>query len=521
MNSIPAAARPDAGVYGRLHVPLPTAEQAAAADRNAHEKFGVPDRVLMESAGRAAALVLQKLHPRGRVLGIAGSGHNGGDLVVMMRVLRAWGRDVTIAAAGARKPDAALHHGDDIPILTDGAAVNATLHADIIVDGMLGTGSRGEPRGSIAEWITAINDARRPVLALDIPSGVDATTGAVSTAVRASATVTFGWPKLGLLLHPARACCGRLIAVEIGFPQASADFGAALITSEYVRAHLRPRDVSAHKGTAGRLLVLAGQTGMAGAAAIAATAALRAGAGLLRIASSAENRVVLQTLVPAATFIDRAHLTADEAEPMHALVAGPGLGTDDDAHAALDRALRLMAGKPALLDADALNVLAREAGALREVAASRPIVITPHARELSRLTGASLEDILADMPGAACGAARDFGCVVLLKGQPSLVAMPDGRLLVNSVGSSDVATAGMGDQLAGTVGALLAGGHDPERAAALGLFLGGRAADLAALGRSLTPGDVSDRLVEAMAVPGPTASSLDLPFITFDQPERR
>lgn len=521
MTIVPADARPDTGVYGRLHVPLLTAEQAAAADRDARESFGIPDRVLMESAGRAAALVFEKLHPRGRVLGIAGSGHNGGDLLVMMRVLRAWGRDVTVAAAGTRAPDAALLHGDDMELLADADAEDAALRADIIVDGMLGTGARGEPRGRIAEWIAAINDAGRPVFALDVPSGVDATTGAATNAVRAAVTVTFGWPKLGLLLHPARACCGRLIAVEIGFPDASAESDAELITSEYVRAHLRPRDVSAHKGTAGRLLVLAGQTGMAGAAALAATAALRTGAGLLRIASAAENRVVLQTLVPEATFLDRAHLTADEAEPMHALVAGPGLGTDESSRGALSRALDLMAGKPALLDADALNVLARDAGALRDVAASRPVILTPHARELSRLTGASLDDILADTPGAARAAAREFGCVVLLKGQPSIIATPDGRLLVNSVGSSDVATAGMGDQLAGTIGALLAGGYDSERAAALGLFLSGRAADLAGLGRSLTPRDVSGRLADAIADPGPPSSSLGLPFITLDQPQRR
>src|SRR5690606_1248486 len=147
------------------------------------------------------------------------------------------------------------------------------------------------------------------------------------------ATVTFGWPKLGLLLHPAREHCGRLVAVEIGFPEDCLSADARLITPDYVRAHLQPRGSAAHKGTAGRLLVLAGRDGMAGAAAIAATAAMRAGAGLLRIASAASNRVILQTLAPEATFLDRADLSADDLEPMHALVAGPGLGTDDEARA--------------------------------------------------------------------------------------------------------------------------------------------------------------------------------------------
>jgi ADP-dependent NAD(P)H-hydrate dehydratase / NAD(P)H-hydrate epimerase len=508
-------------VYGRLHVPLPTAGQAATADRTAQRHFGVPGRVLMESAGRAAALVLHRLHPRGRIVGVAGSGNNGADLLVMLRVLHTWGRDVALIAVGSAPPDATLLHDESIEILAADNAGDALSHASVIVDGILGTGAQGPPRGRIIDWIRRINEATAPVIALDLPSGVDATTGnAADNTVRADTTVTFGWPKLGLLLHPAREHCGRLIAVEIGFPPGCIDSDAQLITPAYVRKHLRPRDAAAHKGTAGRLLVLAGTGGMAGAAAIAAAAALRAGAGLLRVASAASNRVILQTLVPEATFLDRSSLTAEELEPMHAVVAGPGLGTDDDARASLTTVLEHMRGRPTLLDADALNIHAQEPGGLAEIAAATPLVITPHARELSRITRAPLDDILGDMPGAARAAARDFGCVVLLKGQPSLIALPDGTLLVNSTGSSDTATAGMGDQLAGTIGGFLCGGAEPQQAAALGLFLSGRAADLAGLGRSLIPADVSDRLAAATADPGLTASSLDLPFVTFDQPAR-
>ena len=509
------------GVYGRLHVPLPTAAQAAAADRAAHDEFNVPGRVLMESAGRAAALVLQRLYPRGRIVGVAGSGNNGGDLLVMLRVLHAWGRDVTLIAAGSAPPDVSLLHGAALDVVAADNATDELHRAAVIVDGMLGTGAQGPPRGRIIDWIRRINDAPAPVLALDLPSGVDASNGSVATTtITAAATVMFGWPKLGLLLHPAREHCGRIIAVEIGFPDQVGHPDAALVTPAFVRRHLRPREASAHKGTAGRLLVLGGQEGMAGAAAIATRAAMRAGAGLLRVASAASNRVILQTLVPDATFLDRARLAVQDLEPMHAVVAGPGLGTDEEARGALAYVLQTMQGRPALLDADALNIHADEPGTLRDVAAGRQLVITPHARELSRITTYSLDDVLADMPGAARAAARTFDCVVLLKGQPSLIAMPDGRLLVNAVGSSDTATAGMGDQLAGTIGAFLAGGADALHAAALGLFLSGRAADLAALGRSLTPDDVSDHLPAAMAHPGPEHSSLQLPFVTFDQPAR-
>jgi NAD(P)H-hydrate epimerase len=509
------------GVYGRQDVPLPTASQASAADRSAREEHGIPDRVLMESAGRAAALVLSRLYPRGRIAGVAGSGHNGGDLLVMMRTLRSWGRDVRIIAGGSNPPDLSLLHGADLDIIEDDQAGAALSHADVLVDGMLGTGTKGAPRAGMAEWIRRINDTPASVLALDLPSGVDATTGAAADpAVHADATVTFGWPKLGLLLHPARAHCGRLIAVEIGFPPDCVRADAHLITSAWVRTHLRQRAASAHKGTAGRLLVLAGHEGMAGAGAIAAGAALRAGVGLIRIASDDANRIILQTLVPDATFLDRQRIEAADVEPMHALLAGPGMGTDDAARASLMNMLDLMPGKPALLDADALNMLASDRREVRAAAEARPLVITPHARELSRLTGSALADILTDMPAAARAAAREFRCVVLLKGQPSLVATPAGELWVNSVGSSDVAAAGMGDQLAGTIGALLAAGEEPLRAAALGLFLSGRAADLAGLGRSLSPADVSGQLARAMADPGPAASMLDLPFITLDQPAR-
>jgi ADP-dependent NAD(P)H-hydrate dehydratase / NAD(P)H-hydrate epimerase len=515
---------PERDVFGRAAIPLPTAAEAAAADRTARERHGVPERVLMESAGRAAALVLQRLYPAGAIVGVAGSGNNGGDLLVMLRVLQAWGRDVAIITAGSRPPDTDLAHGDVLRVVSDDAEAAVVLAgADVIVDGMLGTGTSGAARGRVRDWIRRINGAGRPVLALDLPSGVDATSGAVQgDAVRADVTVTFGWPKLGLLLHPARPHCGRLVAVEIGFPGDGVETSACAITPGLIRDRLPTRSTDAHKGSAGRLLVLAGSSGMAGAAALAVQAALRAGAGLVRVASDAANRTVLQTLVPEATFLDRAAVREEDVAPMHALVAGPGLGTDAAAHAALDRALALTGDRPVLLDADALNIMAAGDGAdrLRGVADGRPVLLTPHVLELARLTGASVGELLADVPAAARTAARRFGAHVLLKGQPSVIAAPDGTLLVNTAGSSDLATAGMGDQLAGTIGAFLAGGCSVQDAAAMGMFLSSRAADLCGLGVSLVPGDVSARLAYALADPGPRQSTLDLPFVTFDQPPR-
>jgi hydroxyethylthiazole kinase-like uncharacterized protein yjeF len=523
MEAIASPQRSARDVFGRADIRLPTAQEAAAADRVARERFGVPERVLMESAGRAAALVLHRLYPRGRVVGVAGSGNNGGDLLVMLRVLREWGRDVAAIVAGSAPPDTALLHGTEVALVDAERDTEALFAAAaVIVDGMLGTGSRGAPRGRVASLISQIGTSTRPVVALDLPSGVDADTGAVAdVAIHADVTVCFGWPKLGLLLHPARQRCGRLIAVEIGFPPSSiGDVAAHAITPAWAGARLHARAPTAHKGSAGRLLVLAGRVGMAGAAALVAEAAARAGAGLVRVASVAENRVILQTLVPEATWLDRSAITDDDVSPMHALVAGPGLGTDANSRQALDRVLDLLRDRPILLDADALNVLALEDGALARVAAQRPVVITPHAGELSRLTHASVAEIVADTAHAARDAAQRFNCVVLLKGQPSLVATPDGALYVSTVGSSDLASAGMGDHLAGVIGALLAGGLPPHEAASVGLFLSGRAADIAARGRSLSPRDVSAHLVSAFADLGPDSSALELPFVTFDQPVR-
>ncbi|MGH7553618.1 MAG: NAD(P)H-hydrate epimerase, partial [Longimicrobiales bacterium] len=206
-------------VYGREDVALVTASEAGSLDTGARERHGVAERVLMENAGRAAALVLDRLFPRGRVRALAGSGNNGGDALVMARVLRGWGRDVSVLACGSRPPDRSLLHGHDVTFESADALDSEIASADVLVDGLLGTGSKGAPREPIAGLIERMNDSGTPILALDLPSGVDATTGrAEGSAVRAAVTVTFGWPKLGCLLFPAREYCGRLVAVEIGFP---------------------------------------------------------------------------------------------------------------------------------------------------------------------------------------------------------------------------------------------------------------------------------------------------------------
>lgn len=510
-------------VFGREQVALLTAREAAAVDEQAREAGGVPERVLMENAGRSTALIVQRLYPHGRVVAAVGSGNNGGDALVALRILASWGRDVGYVQTGSRPPDLALAHGYEIASLSEEEC--ALADASVVLDGILGTGSTGAPRGSALDWIRRLNESRRPVVSLDIPSGVDPTTGQVpGEAVNAAVSVGFGWPKRGCLFQPGRAHSGRVLAVEIGFPPLWDQQAAttALITPDWAAARLPARPAAAHKGTFGRLLILAGSRGMGGAAGIAGRSAVRAGAGLVRLVSSEANRAILQSLVPEAVFTAREESAALDAVAVEAtsLVAGPGLGVDDDAQDALRRTLAATVGRPTLLDADALNLLAEASGTLERLASERPLLLTPHPGELSRLTGSDVATIMGSPDAAARELADRVGCVVLLKGAPSVVAAPGEPVLVDTAGSSDLASAGMGDQLAGAIGAFLAAGAVPRVAAALGLFYGARAATLAGRGRSLSPLDVADHLDPAFADPGPAESSLGLPFVIFDQPPR-
>lgn len=508
-------------VYGRDPVALLTADQATGLDHRARTG-GVPERALMENAGRAAAQVVNRLFPDGPVVAVVGSGNNGGDALVALRSLHAWGRDVAFVTAGSTDPDAALLADFDVARLDPDRVGTAFGGAAVLLDGILGTGASGEPREPAAAIIRSMNDVGCPIVALDIPSGVDPTTGRVpGIAVNATATIMFGWPKTGALFQPGRSHCGRLVAVEIGFPPLARDeWGAAIITPDWARARLPARSPDAHKNSVGRVLVVAGRAGMAGAAAIAGRSAMRAGAGYVRVASVPENRAIVQTLVPEALFVDRGDGGAlDEAiEASDVVLVGPGLGTDASGVAALDRVLDSLDGRGCVLDADALTILAAREAGLRDLGGRA--LLTPHPGEMSRITGQDVGEIRADPMGRARDLAEEAGVAVLLKGAPSVVAAPGRPVLVSGVGSSDLATAAMGDQLGAAAATFLAAGADPDVAGGLALFYGGRAAELAGRGRSLTPHDVADAFHLAFRDPGPVRSSLDLPFVLFDQPAR-
>ncbi len=514
--------------FARGLVPVATGEESAALDRHAVVDLGVPELVLMESAGRAAAEVVHRLYPRGEIVAMVGGGNNGGDALVALRTLAAWGRSVRAVIAADRAPADPLLHDWNVHTLRDDAdhsnerdGVSELLaKADVVLDGILGTGARGAPRERQARAIDAVNGARGAVVAMDVPSGVDAATGVTSgAAVRADVTLAFGWPKLGTLVGEGRTLRGRLIAVEIGFPPIPhGRFGASLITPSWAATTRPRRDPETHKYKVGTVLVVAGRPGMAGAAVLAARAALRAGAGLVHVASAAENRVVLQSAAPEAIFVDASDTTAlaDRAAAADAVAVGPGIGTDARGERVLAAVLDAGA-QPLVLDADALTLLGTERPrALARVAADRPCLVTPHAGEMERISRYGRDEIRERRVEVARATAEDLGCAVILKGLPSLVAAPGAPALVDSVGTSDLATGGMGDVLTGTAGALLARGLTPHVAGALALHGSGRAAVRAGRGEGILPVDVVSHLHDALAEPGPGESELELGCVILD-----
>lgn len=511
--------------FGEADVGAPTGTESAALDRRAIEELGVPQAVLMENAGRQAADLVDHLFPEGEVIALVGKGNNGGDALVTLRTLAARGRPARAVVVGDRD-EAGLLHGWPVERLdADGVDEEAwrllTRDASVVVDGLLGTGIRGAAREPQAEWIRRMNAAGRPIVALDVPSGVDADRGTVEgDAVLADVTVAFGFPKLGTLLHPGRERAGRLVAVEIGFPPPTAEeVGARLLTPGWVDFRLPRRPLDTHKNEVGALLVVAGSEGMAGAALLAARAALRAGAGLLRIASPATNRTVLQTALPEAIFVDvdDPEALGAAADASTALLAGPGMGAGAAASERLERLLDLSAGLPAVYDADALNLAARGSPTLARLLEGRGAVLTPHPGEMGRLVGVPTGTVAGDRPGTAAEFAGEYGCVLLLKGTPSLVAAPGRPLLVDTAGSSDLAVGGAGDVLAGVIGSLLAQGVPARDAAGVALWTSGRAARLADRGGGLLPSDIVDHLPHAFREEGPGETELPLAGLLFDQ----
>lgn len=487
---------------------LVTADQMRRIDRLAIEKHGIPGIVLMENAGRQVAEavweVLQERY-RGPVLIVCGKGNNGGDGLVAARHLLNRGVEVQVALlapGGELSGDAATNYriarNIGVPLVehADGEAVRVTARrAGVLVDAILGTGISGDVQGVPAEAIDALNRSSAPVVAVDIPSGIHADTGAVcGLAVRADVTVTFGLPKIGLLLHPGAEHCGQLRVADISLPRhllESPGLQANLVNGGMAADMLPARHPAMHKGDAGRVLVVAGSVGMTGAAALCAQAAVRAGAGLVFVACPASLNDILEAKCTEAMTLplplpetDERTLGAAaretilaEARRSDAVALGPGLSQHPET-AALVREVVAACSAALVLDADGLNALEGEAGLVKERRAAT--VITPHPGELARLMGGTVENIQQDRVDAARRAAEATGAVVVLKGAATVTAAPGGEVWVNSTGNPGMASGGMGDVLTGMVAAFLAGGAEATGAAVAGVYYHGLAADMAA-----------------------------------------
>ena len=482
-----------------------TAEQMREADRRTIDELGIPGVVLMENAGRAVVSELlqryQHLAP-GPVLILCGKGNNGGDGLVVARTLLQHGWQVTtvlLADEAAVGGDARLYLdilqrlGPQLEFAADLTGVESILarfpQPALIVDALFGTGLSSSISGLHAFVIAWMNRSLAPKIAIDIPSGLDATSGAIlGSAVCADLTVTLAAAKLGQIIYPGVACCGELVVAEIGIPQALLDELAAgiLLDDNEVRQLLPLRPEAGHKGTFGHLLLVAGSRGKSGAAVLAAEAALRAGAGLVTVAAPASLQTTLaikltEAMTAPLDEVDGALAGAALAQIValwqdkKVLALGPGLGRSA-VTAALVRQVIQDCPLPLVLDADALFALAGHGGVL----AARPVgttILTPHPGEMAYLLGVSIAEIEADRVGTARRFAEEHGVVLVLKGARTIIAAPDGGILINPTGHAGMATGGMGDLLTGIIAALLCQGAPPLAAAAAAVWLHGRSGD--------------------------------------------
>lgn len=508
-----------------------TASEIQAMDRATIQEFGIPGRVLMENAGRGAVRSFLEVFGdlAGRRIGVAaGRGNNGGDGFVMARYLAQRGLDVTVfllaerqVVGGDAAANLALLDPLGVPVVEVPAAdafeslQDQFRQQQVWIDAIFGTGLNAEVRGLHGRVIDFINAGGRPVFAVDIPSGLSADTGQIlGRAVRAEATATFAFAKVGHLIYPGAALTGRLFVVDIGIPPRIARrTGPAqhLLTAADLRGTLAPRPADAHKGHCGHVLVIAGGTGKTGAAVMTATAAMRAGAGLVTLgvpaslAPSVESRLLEVMTAPLAESrpgtLGEAALTAVEhLYPGKACLAiGPGLGTAE-ATGRLVRAVVRGCPVPVVIDADALNILAETPQVFDEVRS--PLILTPHPGEMARLLGTTTAAVQADRPATVRTLAVRYGACVVLKGARTLVAAPDGTVWINPGGNPGMASGGMGDVLTGIIAGLAAQGYGPEAAARLGVFLHAAAADRLAQCHGpcgFLAGEVMDRLPEAFA----------------------
>ncbi len=502
---------------------LATVEQMREMDRRAAEVYGIAEEILMENAAHAALKVLENQIGalRGRkILVFCGAGNNGGDGLALARLIHSQGASVKVflTASPKKYTQAAKTNYEivcnlslDVQLLSRAAeARQDILHADAVVDAIFGTGLARDVKGLAAEVIEGINASGRPVLSLDIPSGICGNSGRVmQTAVRADRTVTFGLPKIGNLLYPGYEHAGRLFVCHISFPPALYE-DPSLDIATNGRIALPPRRAEAYKGSVGDVLFVAGSGNYFGAPYFAAMAHLKSGGGYARLAAPASVIPFIAQSGREIVYLPQRETAAFSlslkakpeilalAEKTDMTVLGPGLSLHDET----EKLIRELCGaiaKPLLIDGDGITAVAERTDVLLKRKA--PTILTPHAGEMARLAKKTVPEVNADKIGALRETAARLKSLIVFKGAHSLIGCPDGRVFVNLSGNPGMATAGSGDVLAGCIAAMLGLGLSAEAAARKGVFLHGLAGDIAARDKGedgLTATDILECLPAAV-----------------------
>ena len=486
-----------------------TVSQAREADVRTSQLHKIPGLVLMERAALSVSDYIEdKYAKRTRILCLAGTGNNGGDAMALCRILFVRGFDVSYCLLG---PESRLSESAKIQyqsLLSYGLSSLAVEETDfksfdLIVDGIFGIGLSRDIQHPLAELIGEVNASGRPVIAMDIPSGLNADTGAVMGAcIRASETFSFQFLKPGILLGQGRSVCGRVHLPEIGID--AIETGATLpvclaLEREDLDGFLTDRDATGNKGSFGKVLVIAGSEEICGAAVLSSKAALLSGAGMVRLYTHEKNRTVIGTAFPEALITTYGNSwSRDEIKEAmdwaDSILIGPGIGRSDQAREMLDFVLSDPA-LPAVIDADALNLLSEEPNSLLKHHGKW--ILTPHMGEMARLTGKGISWLKEHALEAAETFARDYQVDLILKDATTVTALPCGRTYLNSSGNSGMATAGSGDVLAGLCAGYLAQKKNPEEVAAYAVFIHGMAGDLAAAKKgkgAMIAGDILEAL---------------------------
>lgn len=479
------------------------AEKIRKADKITIEEYKLPGIVLMENASQGVARVcLEELSGIScpKVLVVAGKGNNGGDGYAAARLLKNKGVDCEIVVLGdinEIKGDAKINldvaRRINIPVTDDISDIEEKIkEADLVIDAIFGTGFSGQAREPHATIIETINKLAKKTVSVDIPSGVNADNGHTDgSCIMADVTVTFALPKLGNILYPGAENTGRLEVVDISIPQPvveSLDIKTNYLTDEEAKAMLPKRPLRSNKGTFGKLLIAAGSEKMPGAAFLAGKSAYRAGVGLVYTGIVYHRRKVFQMLLPEAiclslddydgcVYRESYEGVEDVMGNMTAIAVGPGLGNGKYVKDFVEILLS-QANVPVIVDADGLNAISKTPEILRKT--KKTAIITPHPGEMSRLTGLSVKEILADPIETARSFSLKYNTVTVLKDARTVIASPDGRVYINLTGNNAMAKGGSGDVLTGIIGAFAAEGMEPFDAAVLGVYVHGKAGDMAA-----------------------------------------